>query len=206
MAPRALVVIAPGSEDLETAVVTDVLVRGKVDVVLAAAGPDVSDDGLVVMSRGLRIAVTHRASNVCEGLAQGTENFAAVVFPGGMPGAKAVGDDPAVQKCLAAIRQRGGVLVGAICAAPVFVLGPAQMLPPTATCFPALQHKLPTGVVYSASRVVETDAVVLSQGPGTSFDFALALLRRLQGEPTRAAVARQLLVPDTTGQLLPSKL
>jgi 4-methyl-5(b-hydroxyethyl)-thiazole monophosphate biosynthesis len=45
-------------------------------------------------------------------------------------------------------------------------------------------------------RVVEDGNIITSQGPGTSFDFALAIVRRLAGAATADAVAKGLVLPS----------
>lgn len=45
----------------------------------------------------------------------------------------------------------------------------------------------------STDRVVTTDHVVTSQGPGTAIEFALELVARLQGNDKAAKVAKPML-------------
>jgi 4-methyl-5(b-hydroxyethyl)-thiazole monophosphate biosynthesis len=195
--PTVLIPIANGSEDMETAIIADILVRGGAKVELAA----VEGDGApVVLARGLRVVPT---TTIAEARARfrhdGHHAFSAIVCPGGMPGARTLGESADLTAILKAATESHSVLVAAICAAPVHVLGKHGLLPKghAATCFPGMKDHLPAGIDFVDSPVVETARVITSQGPGTAIQFGLALVRRLCGEEKAVAVAKALLVSPT---------
>lgn len=84
--------------------------------------------------------------------------------------------------------REAGVLIAAICAGPRVLAAAGVLEGRRFTAYP--------GVLDGAeeARVVEDDGILTSQGPGTSFDFALALVARLQGESVRASVASGMLL------------
>ncbi len=74
---RALVLLAEGAEEMETAMIVDTLRRGNVGVVLAG----VDGAAAVTCSRKLRIVPDASLQEVAE------QSFDAVVLPGGTGGA-----------------------------------------------------------------------------------------------------------------------
>jgi hypothetical protein len=49
---------------------------------------------------------------------------------------------------------------------------------------------------FSTERVVESGVLLTSQGPGTCFEFALRLLRKLRGPDVEREVAGPLILPS----------
>lgn len=178
--PSALVLLAEGFEEIETATVVDVLRRAEVDVVLAG----LTGSGPVRGSRGM-VFVPDRA------LDEAGDPVDLVVVPGGAEGAEKLADSAEVRR---RIREqvKAQRLVGALCAGPL-VLDRAGVLGEGAyTCYPGWETRFDTpGRQHQA--VVETRSVITSQGPGTAMAFALALVARLQGRARAVEVSRALL-------------
>jgi protein deglycase len=61
-----------------------------------------------------------------------------------------------------------------------------------ATCYPSFMEKFTAEVIPVNSRVVVDRNVVTSQGPGTTIEFALALVERLYGKEKLEEVAKPL--------------
>ncbi len=179
----ALVILAPGAEEMEVSVIVDVLRRSGVKVTLAG----LAGSGAVTCSRGLRIV-----PDVALGDVAGT--FDAVVLPGGAQGAENLANSPLVGRHLKNQWQRGR-LVAAICAAPIALARHEIGLGETITSHPSVSASLQGSYVLFPERVVESGALVTSQGPGTSFEFALTLVRRLRGADIERQVAEPLLLP-----------
>jgi protein DJ-1 len=177
--PSALVLLAPGAEEMETTIVVDVLRRAKVDVLVAG----VEGDDPVECSRGVRITPDIALADVsalCD----------VVVLPGGAGGAEVLSDSPAVGELLHRYWD-GQRVVAAICAAPTALLAHGVALGSHLTSHPSVRELLRDEYEVSDDRVVEDGRLVTSQGPGTSFEFALALVARLCGSD----VARQVRGP-----------
>lgn len=106
-AKRVLVPIADGSEEIETACLTDTLTRFGAQVTVASVAPA----GRLVcrMSRGLRVEADC-VIDACRG-----QEWDLVVLPGGMPGAEHLRDSEALVTILREQRQAGR-LYGAVCA------------------------------------------------------------------------------------------
>lgn len=186
--PRALVPIADGTEEIEAVCVIDVLRRAGVEVVVAGVGPAGARAATLAFtaSRGVRLGADLAIEDAAGGV------FAAIVLPGGLPGAEHLRDSAALATMLAD-QDRSGRLVAAICAAPVVVLQAHGLLRGRgATCFPGLRDRLEPGSLRDGD-VVRDGNLLTSRGPGTAIAFALAIVEHLCGRAKRDAVAAQLL-------------
>lgn len=185
-APRVLILVAAGSEEIETIVPGDVLVRAGCAVTYAGLGSTA-----LTGSRGLPLA----ADTTIEDLAASEERFDALVIPGGGEGAKNLGASAAVRDVLID-HAEAGALIAAICAAPAAVLAPAGLLDGRrATCYPGWEQHFRGSTTHETARVVVDDGVITSRGPGTAFDFALTIAAELRDPETARGVAEDMLLP-----------
>jgi protein DJ-1 len=168
--PRVLVPIADGSEEMEFTIVVDVLRRGGVEVVSAGIG----SPGAVECSRGVRIVPDQALADV-------VWPFDAVVLVGGLGGADAFAASEELEGVVVAHARAGG-LVAAVCAAPKVLLGYGLGRGARLTSHPSVRAAFDGAASWIDAPVVEDGLLVTSQGPGTSFAFALTLLRRLRSE------------------------
>lgn len=122
--------------------------------------------------------------------------YDAIVIPGGLKGSENIAASAEV-KTLLVEQEKAGRVIGAICAAPALCL-PAHGVGEgkKVTCYPALKDKLVTNGKYhfQEDRVVVDGQLVTSQGPGTAFDFALALVEKLVDKEKRQATATPMLL------------
>jgi protein DJ-1 len=179
----ALVILAAGAEEMEVTIVVDVLRRAGVKVTLAG----LSGSGPVACSRGLRLLPDVALGDVAG-------SFDAVVLPGGAQGAENLASSPLVGRHLKSQWQRGR-LVAAICAAPLALLRHEIGLGEAITAHPSVAGQLTGSYAVSTERVVDAGNLLTSQGPGTSFEFALALVRRLRGPDIERDVRGPLILP-----------
>ena len=183
-----LVLVAPGSEEIETVAIVDTLVRGGIEVVLASCGPTGARQ--ICASRGVQIVADCHLDELT------TCDFELIVVPGGLPGSEVIRDTPLAIDLL---REQAalGRWRAAICAAPAVVLYHHGLLgDASATCHPGFQARLPAAQL-STARVVRDDAhrLITSQGPGTAIEFALELVRVLRGDEAARAVAGPMVLP-----------
>lgn len=190
MAPRALVILADGFEEIEAVTVVDVLRRANVDVYVAS----LSGSEVVTGNKGIRVVADGPLAGVDE------KEYDVVVLPGGMPGTERLMASEAVLGILRARRRRaesgaGRALVGAICAAPL-VLDAAGVLPETYTCYPGVEGRMRTrGARRSQVAVVQSGNTITSQGPGTAMAFALAIVGALCGPSVASKLSSGLIAP-----------
>jgi protein DJ-1 len=179
----ALVILAAGAEEMEVSIIVDVLRRAAVKVTLAG----MSGSGPVTCSRGLRLLPDVALGDVAG-------NFDVVVLPGGAQGAENLASSPLVGRHLKNQWQRGR-MVAALCAAPIALLRHEIGLGETITCHPSVSDSLQGAYILSSERVVESGPLLTSQGPGTSFEFTLRLVRLLRGAEVEHSVAGPLILP-----------
>lgn len=176
---------------MEVTILVDVLRRAGVEVVLAG----VDGEGPVRCSRGV-VLVPDLALAAC---AQDT--FAAVLLPGGAEGARRLAASELVGQIVRA-QAAASRLVGAICAAPAALAALGVGVGVAMTCHPSVRDAVAAHADHRDARVVSDGAFLTSQGPGTAFDFALAVAARLLPGADIAALAAPMLLP--AGTVLPA--
>lgn len=180
--PGVLVLLAAGAEEMETTIVVDVLRRAEIGVVLAG----IAGVAPVTCSRQVRI---------CPDVAldAAKADYDAVVLPGGAGGARQLAESADVGTVLNAHWEREKI-IAAICAAPIALLRHRIGLGKRLTSHPSVRAELANDYQLSDERVVEDGRLLSSQGPGTSFEFALALVSRLRGADVAARVRAPLML------------
>ncbi len=179
---KALVVLAPGFEEVEAVIPIDLLRRAGVEVLTAA----LEDERLVEGSHGLVI----QADTTLEKI---PEDLDALVLPGGMPGSAHLAASEGVMELVKDFENRGKILA-AICAAPALVLGKAGVLEGKRfTCYPGLEKKVSSRGIYSCEALVTEGNIITSWGMGGAAEFARALIRMLAGEEAADRVLKETL-------------
>uniref|UniRef100_A0A6N2NH12 DJ-1/PfpI domain-containing protein n=1 Tax=Salix viminalis TaxID=40686 RepID=A0A6N2NH12_SALVM len=103
--------------------------------------------------------------------------------PGGLPGATNLKNCQLLEK-LVKKQVEDGKLYAAVCASPAVAFGSWGLLNGLrATCHPLFMDELKSsGAITVESRVHEEGNVVTSRGPGTTMEFAVALVEKLFGK------------------------
>jgi len=176
---RALIPLAMGVEEMEAVILADVLRRAGWNVVLAGLAP-----GWVTASRGVRLQPDAVWADVAP------LDFDILILPGGTEGVAALTAD---ERVLDAVRQfdRHDKWLAAICAAPLVLQAAGILVGRAMTCHPGVKDRI-TETTRSDSRVVVDRRLVTSQAAGTTFEFALALIRLLESPETADRVAAGL--------------
>ena len=105
---RALVILSPGAEEMETVISVDVLRRAKIEVTLAG----IDSSSPVTCSRDVRIVPDMSLEE-----AAGRGPYDVVVLPGGLGGSQRLAGSQKVKEVLEA-QEKSGRFVAAVCAAP----------------------------------------------------------------------------------------
>ncbi|GAB4822089.1 hypothetical protein N2152v2_009135 [Parachlorella kessleri] len=177
-AKKVLVPIGTGSEEMEAVITIDVLRRAGAEVIVAS----VEGSREVECSRKVRI--------LADKLIQDCANDAwdLIALPGGMPGAERLRDSSVLIDLLSKQKSQDK-LHAAICASPAVAFETHGLLKgKKATAHPAFEAKL-SDQSSVASRVVVDGTLTTSKGPGTAFEFALALVKELYGAEKMREVA-----------------
>ncbi|KAG8184149.1 hypothetical protein JTE90_010191 [Oedothorax gibbosus] len=183
MSKTALVIIAEGSEEIESIVTADVLRRAGVKVTVAGLqGSDpekCSRDVVILPDVSFQDALK--------------QTYDAVILPGGLGGAESFAKSPLVKDILQAQEKNGG-LIAAICAAPIALKSHSIATGKKLTCHPCKQAELSTGeYTYLEDRVVVDGNLITSRGPGTAMEFALSVVKYLVGEEKANSLAGPML-------------
>lgn len=180
--PQILVPIADGSEEMEAVITIDVLRRAKAKVVVASVGDKLE----IVASRKVKLV----ADTLLDEAAKSSYDL--IVLPGGLGGAQAFAASKKLVELLKKQRE-SNKLYGAICASPALVLEPHGLLKgKKATAFPPMCNKLsdPSEI---ENRVVIDGNLITSRGPGTSMEFALAIVEKFFGREKAIEIAKTML-------------
>ncbi|MDE9492590.1 protein deglycase YajL [Xenorhabdus bovienii] len=188
MNASALICLAHGSEETEAVITIDLLVRAEIDVTVASA----ATDGALILtcSRGVKIVADTPLVNVVD------EDFDAIILPGGIKGAECFRDSPLVVEKIRTAHSQGKI-IAAICASLAIVLEYHQLFPiGNMTGYPSMRDKIaPEKWIDRRVYFDERVNLLTSQGPATTFDFALKLIELLKGKEKAAEVAAQLVLP-----------
>lgn len=166
---RVLVPLAEGFEEIEAVTIIDVLRRADLDVVVAGLEP-----GPVTGSHGITLQPDKTLDEV------DVAHVHAIVLPGGMPGTTHLAEDERVLE-MVRLLDGGSRPVAAICAAPLVLAAAGIEEGHRMTSHPSVRDRLGRAEVVDTPRVVRSGQVTTSQGPGTSLEFALALVQQFLG-------------------------
>ncbi|HMO51369.1 MAG TPA: DJ-1/PfpI family protein [Kiritimatiellia bacterium] len=180
---RVLIPLAEGVEEMEAVILIDVFRRAgwRVDAVGLR-------DGVVTASRGVKLVPDVTWSEI------DPDGYDVIALPGGNLGTENIMQDARV---LAAVRTQhaAGRWVAAVCAAPLVLQAAGIIDGKNVTCHPLAADRL-THATRLENTVVVHDRIITSQGPGTTFVFALAVIAHIEGKEKAREIARGLVIPD----------
>ena len=177
---KALVLLAPGFEEIEAVTIIDILRRGNVDVTTAGLEKE-----LILGSHNIYMKADIYYKDIRE------EEFDILILPGGLPGSTNLKKDALV---LSWIKRRfsAGNALAAICAAPTVFqeAGIARGL--NITSYPS-EESVFYESHYQKDSVVKDKNVITSRGVGTAIEFALQLVAELNSPKVAAEVREKIL-------------
>lgn len=178
------ILLGNGFEEAEALVTADVLRRGNLPVSLVGIG-----DRTVTGAHGISVA----ADDLVEDISLTSGDM--LVMPGGMGGVYSMEDSAHAMALARQAAEDGSIWLAAICAAPTLlarhdIIGNGQK----AVCYPGMEDlMLPAGVVPCMDVPAVRDGMLITgKGPGTVYDFALALLEVLTDPQTAAQIKADL--------------
>ncbi|KAH9722924.1 protein DJ-1 [Citrus sinensis] len=187
---RVLVPVANGSEPIESVITIDVLRRSGADVTVASVEKQLRVDAC----HGVKIVADALVSDCCDPV------FDLIALPGGMPGATNLKESEVLESIVKK-QASAGRLYAAVCASPAVALGSWGLLKDLkATCYPSFMEQLaPACAATVESRVQQDGKVVTSCGPGTTMEFAVALVEQLYGKEKADEVSGPLVMRANHG-------
>ena len=185
---KVLVILATGAEEMETVISVDVLRRAGLEVILAG----LEGEEAVVCSRNVKLV-----PDTSLAAARGQGPFSCILLPGGGPGAAALAASKEVGALLEE-QEKEGRMIAAVCAAPTVLAAHNIGKGANVTSYPApaFREKLEAGgYKYQDDKLVVVDGnIVTRRGPGTSFQFALEIVKILVSQEKSKVVASAMLV------------
>jgi len=167
--PKMLVPLAEGFEEIEAITVIDVCRRGGIDVTIAGV------TGMTIKGgQGIEVAADCLIDSV------DINSYDMITLPGGLAGTLVLSESENVQSILKQMKEQGKY-IGAICAAPL-ALHTADVLNKDFTCYPSIENQIRLDGYHHDQSTIIDGKVMTSQGVGTAIDFALKIVRQLQGE------------------------
>ena len=187
MAQKAIVLLAEGFEEVEAISPVDYLRRAGIEVIIAAIGAAISVTG----ARGITVNADALLSDLIQ--QEATDNFDAIIIPGGLKGAANIA---ACTEAGALITRMAaaGKLVCAICAAPAVVLAPLGVLAGREfTCYPGMEAQV-SDAKWTDKRVTVDGNLITSRGAGTAGIFAITIIKLLLNEIEGDRIAQAILL------------
>ncbi len=181
MSKRALILLAPGFEEIEAITPLDVFRRAGVDAISAS----ITKEKAVPSARNIKIVADKNIDEII------TEDFDLIYLPGGLDGTKNLSQDERVIKLLKRQLEQQR-LIAAICAAPTILDEHGISEGKKLTCYPSCQDWIKKSTVIN-EKIVYDNYIYTSQGPGTALEFSLFLLGVLLGEEKKKEIADAML-------------
>lgn len=192
---KVIVMLADGFEEIEALAPVDLLRRAGIEVVTVGAE-------LVKGSRGISVATDMRVNDFLEDCNKnGLPD--AIVVPGGLNGTKNLASCKKANDLILKMWEEKK-LVCAICAAPVIVLSPLEILKnKNFTCYPSMENDFAEfagnnweekvlGSVHHTENVVIDENLITSRGAGTALDFSFAIIQALCGKEIMEQVKKSI--------------
>jgi len=178
--PKMLVPLAEGFEEIEAITIIDVCRRGDIDVTVAGV------NGMSIKGgQGIEVAADCLIDSV------DINSYDMITLPGGLGGTMVLSESENVQSILKQMKKQNKY-IGAICAAPL-ALHTADVLNKDFTCYPSIENQIRLDGYHQDQSTVIDDKVMTSQGVGTAIDFALKIVRQLQGESSFKVLKESIL-------------
>ncbi len=178
--------LADGFEEIEALATVDVLRRAGFSVQTVS----VNGTKFVTGSHNIKVEADIQSADI------DINSTECAIYPGGMPGSETLssGEDKTPTK-VAKYCAENGILIGAICAAPL-VLGRLSLLEnKKATCYPGFETEL-KGATYTGEKVTVDGNLVTGRGPGCSLDFAFELVSILKDQETALQIRKAMQCDD----------
>lgn len=188
-AKKSYIFLADGVEEVEAVATVDALRRAGMDVVTVST----TDSPIVKGATSQKL--------VADTLLDQVDFLDAdwLIVPGGVPGAPNLHANKKVNEAIVNHADKGG-RIASICAGPAVVLAPTGILKGyKATCYPGLESQLSDGgATYVKSPVVVDGKIITSEGPGTTLEFAKAIITQTLGADKADEVLSSMLLQSST--------
>jgi 4-methyl-5(b-hydroxyethyl)-thiazole monophosphate biosynthesis len=177
--PSALIMLAPGFEEIEAVTVIDLLRRAAIAVTVCGLEKN-------------RVTGSHSITLECDAFYGDVneEEYDVLILPGGQPGSNNLKSNAAVKRWVQN-RFRTGRLLAAICAAPTILHAAGITDGLKLTSFPSEKAVFSTSIFLEEAVVMDQN-VITSRGVGTAIEFSLRIISELCGQPVADDLRRRI--------------
>lgn len=183
---KVLALVSNGVEEMELVITVDILRRAGIDVDIVSIG-----DEVVQCSRLVKIVADKVFNKVVhqKNLEDFLKDYDALFIPGGASNAQNLKSIDVVNQIIKHFFDNNKI-IAAICAGPTVINHHYSLKNYKATCYPSLKNEIDN---YMDEAVVIDSNLITSQGPATTFYFALSLVEKLKNRETRMIVSQATL-------------
>ncbi|MCQ2427039.1 MAG: DJ-1/PfpI family protein [Clostridia bacterium] len=175
--------LANGFEETEALTPLDLIRRAGIEIkTVGVGGTEITG------AHGIRVSADI-ADTVFD-----SSDMTGIILPGGMPGTKNLDASPVVDKALRCAFD-GGLLICAICAAPMIPGKRGMLSGKKAVCFPGFEQYL-IGAEHTSGRVEHDGRFITAVGMGAALEFGLEIVSAVKGEYEAGALAAAVLAPS----------
>lgn len=164
------VFLADGFEEIEALAPVDVMRRAGLSVVMVS----VTESLVVKGAHGIPVVAdaTFEEFDYAD---------ASLLFlPGGLPGATNLEAHEGLGRLLVDKSDEEGVVISAICAAPLVLGGLGLLNGKQVTCYPGFEGTM-TGAAYTADKVTRDGNIFTACGPGAAWELGFAFVEHFCG-------------------------
>lgn len=180
---KVAILVAKGSEEMETISVVDVLRRARIEVSIA------SEDGQAIKgSQQTSFLADCSYDDVLK------NEYDVIVLPGGYPGTTNLAENEKVKQILKKQNDKNAYLA-AICAAPLALDAAGVLLDKNYTCYPGTEEKIKNGN-YVGGKVCVDGNIITGEGPSRSIVFALCIIENICGKEKLQEILKNLLLKE----------
>ncbi len=177
---KTVMLFAEGFEEVEALTVVDLLRRAGIGCdMVSIAGAD-----MVTGSHGIGVRMDAALDAIQ------TDDYDAILLPGGQPGTRNLAADARVIDALQRAHAAGR-LTAAICAAPTVLAKAGLLEGRRAVCYPGMEEQL-TGRTGGEGPVETDGTIITSCGVGTALPFALAIVAYFSGTEKARELAHSI--------------
>ncbi len=191
MTTDVYILLADGFEEAEALVPTDYFRRAELPTKLVSTMDQIQVTG----SHGITVTADVSLDEVDPKIA------AAVILPGGLPGATNLRDNPKVIELIQAVNQNQQI-VAAICAAPIVLQKAGLLAGKTGTCYPGFEDEL--DLAKWVPGVHRDENIITGEGPAFAPYFAFEIIRAII--PHRLPALKSGLLMDDLNKYLAGNL
>lgn len=176
--------ISDGFEEIEAIGTIDILCRCGLDLqVLSVTGRRVVTGAHGIV---LKVDSLFRKNHLV--------NVDAIILPGGLKNAQTLASNTMLRQAIASLHQQG-IVIAAICAAPIVLDASGILKGQHFTCYPSLASRLKDGIYHNSHYCVCCGNLITASGPAATRSFAFTIANLFAKEAMVEQVAKDMLFP-----------